>query len=108
MAYMRILLADSAPFSGLSSLVCLESTCRPVLARRWSDFRKHSTTGTPCLNDTSGRPAGAKILRGERAEDLPVEGANRIELVISLKNAKQLRLSIPDSVLKRADRVVSE
>jgi len=50
----------------------------------------------------------AKILRGERAEDLPVEGANRIELVISLKTAKQLRVNVPDSVLKRADRVVRE
>ena len=50
----------------------------------------------------------AKILRGERAEDLPVEGANSIELVISQKTATQLRLKIPDSVLKRADRVVRE
>ena len=50
----------------------------------------------------------AKILRGERAEDLPVEGAGRIELVISLKTAEQLRLKVPDSVLKRADRVVRE
>lgn len=50
----------------------------------------------------------AKILRGERPEDLPVEAANRIELVISLKTAKQLRLTVPDSVLKRADRVIRE
>ena len=50
----------------------------------------------------------AKILRGERPQDLPVEGANRIELVISLKTAKQLRLTIPQSVLARADRVISE
>ncbi len=50
----------------------------------------------------------AKILRGERPQDLPVEGANRIELVISLKTAKQLRVTIPQSVLTRADRVISE
>jgi putative ABC transport system substrate-binding protein len=50
----------------------------------------------------------AKILRGQRPQDLPVEGANRIELVISLKTAKQLRLTIPQSVLARADRVISE
>jgi putative ABC transport system substrate-binding protein len=50
----------------------------------------------------------AKILRGEHPQDLPVEGANRIELVISLKTAKQLRLAIPDSILKRADRIIRE
>ncbi len=49
-----------------------------------------------------------KILRGERPQDLPVEGANRIDLVISLKTAKQLRLMIPESVLTRADRVISK
>jgi ABC-type uncharacterized transport system substrate-binding protein len=50
----------------------------------------------------------AKILRGERPQDLPVEGANRIDLVVSLKTAKQLRLTIPESVLARADRVIRE
>ena len=50
----------------------------------------------------------AKILRGERPQDVPVEAANRINLVISLKTAKQLRLTIPESVLARADRVIPE
>jgi putative ABC transport system substrate-binding protein len=50
----------------------------------------------------------AKILRGERPQDVPVEAANRINLVISLRTAKQLRLTMPESVLARADRVIPE
>jgi putative ABC transport system substrate-binding protein len=50
----------------------------------------------------------AKILRGERPQDLPVEGANRIDLVINLKTAKQLHLTIPESALARADRLIRE
>ncbi len=48
----------------------------------------------------------AKILRGARPQDLPVEGANRIELAINLKTAKSLGLTIPHEILLRADRVI--
>jgi ABC-type uncharacterized transport system substrate-binding protein len=47
----------------------------------------------------------AKILRGTRPEDLPVEGADRIDLAIDLKVARQLGLSVPAKILYRANVV---
>ena len=62
----------------------------------------------PTIADTFGRTAYFvdRLLKGAKPEDLPVEQATGFKLTVNLRTAKALRLTIPDSIVQRADEVI--
>lgn len=73
----------------------------------WADGGALLTYG-PNIDDIIGRSAEHvdKILRGARPADLPVEQPTRFELVVNLKIARALGLTVPQSLLLRADQLI--
>jgi len=62
----------------------------------------------PSVSEMFGRSAYYidRLLKGAKVSDLPVEQASKFRLVVNLKTAKVLRLTIPQSILLRADEVI--
>jgi putative ABC transport system substrate-binding protein len=77
----------------------------------WTDalaLRRALMSYGPSTSDVLRRAGGhvAKILNGAKPGDFPVEQPTKFELVFNLKTAKALGLTIPPSVLGRADQII--
>ena len=76
----------------------------------WALFAQSGFLATygPNLNDAYRRLATYvdRLLKGARADSLPVELPTRFELVVNMKTAKALGIAMPQSVLLRADEVI--
>jgi putative ABC transport system substrate-binding protein len=76
----------------------------------WAEFADAGglLTYGPNVDDLIRRAAtyADRLLKGAKPGDLPVEQPTKLELVVNLRTAKAIRLTIPESVLSRADRLI--
>jgi putative ABC transport system substrate-binding protein len=105
-------LAVSDPIASNQSQVIIEAAITKRLPTMF-DFLLHVTKGglssyTVSLHEVGRLSAKyvQRVLAGMKPSELPVQGVDKIELVLNLKTAKQIGLTIPPNVLARADRVI--
>jgi putative tryptophan/tyrosine transport system substrate-binding protein len=105
-----LFLADPVFFVNLSRMAELVRAARLPSVSNFTEFaRMGGLIGySPSIPDEFRRVADHidKILKGAKAGDLPIQRPNKFELVINLNTAKALGLTIPQSLLLRADHVI--
>jgi putative ABC transport system substrate-binding protein len=111
-AHAQALYVIEDPLFLTQRMMLLNLTLRaqlPVIygERRFADAGALMSYG-PNFGELWYRSAGyvGKILKGANAGDLPIEQPTKFELVVNLKTAKALGLTIPESILVRADEVI--
>jgi len=107
----KLLIVWSNPFTFMhrQTIIDLAAHRVPVVSesRRWAEAGA-LLSYTADDSDFNRRLAKyvAKILGGAKPGDLPIEQATKFELVVNLRTAKEFRITVPDSVLLRADDVI--
>jgi len=108
----RGLIAAASPLTGNNSDLIISLAARHRLPTVYP-FRFFVTDGglisyAPDPIDQNRQAAGYvdRILKGEKPNDLPVQSATKYELVLNLKTAKALGLTVPHSLLSRADEII--
>ena len=104
-------IGDAFFFTHRTTLLKLASKARlPVTlrGRGTSPTQVRLMSYGPNVDDLFRRSAGYvdKILKGAKPGDLPIEQPTKFELVVNLKTAKALGITIPESILLRADEVI--